>query len=157
MVRQPVIWIPFDFTIYEGSTGRKRNNMTKFGVGAGVVLDIIYGLPFDLDDNLKPMFLSVDIFFNTFQLTDQFPLRNIPIIGTLTADRLKEVPISSKEEVLKKDRGYFEVVHMSNQGKEKAVVAWKDNGAVMMASNSFCSEPIQKAERWDRKEKKEVL
>ena len=114
MVRQPVIWIPFDFTIYEGSTGRKRNNMTKFGVGAGVVLDIIYGLPFDLDDNLKPMFLSVDIFFNILQLTDQFPLRNIPIIGTSTADRLKEVPISSKEEVLKKDRGYFEVVHMSN-------------------------------------------
>ena len=46
---------------------------------------------------------------------------------------------------------------MSNQGKEKAVVAWKDNGAVIMASNCFGSEPIRKAERWDRKEKKEVF
>ena len=45
---------------------------------------------------------------------------------------------------------------MSNQGKEKAVVVWKDNGAVIMASNCFGSEPIQKAKRWDRKEKKEV-
>ena len=60
------------------------------------------------------------------------------------------------KEVLKKNRGYFEVVHTSNYGKEKAVVAWKDNGAVIMASNCFDSEPIQKAKRWDRKEKKEV-
>ena len=46
---------------------------------------------------------------------------------------------------------------MSNQGKEKAVVACKDNGAVIMASNCFGSEPIRKAKRWDRKEKKEVF
>ena len=45
---------------------------------------------------------------------------------------------------------------MSNQGKEKTVVIWKDNGTVIMASNCFGSEPIQKAKRWDRKEKKEV-
>ena len=46
---------------------------------------------------------------------------------------------------------------MSNQGKEKAVVAWKDNGTVIMASNCFGSEPIRKAKRWDQKEKKEVF
>ena len=46
---------------------------------------------------------------------------------------------------------------LSNQGKEKAVVAWKDNGAVIMASNCFGSEQIRKAKRWDQKEKKEVF
>ena len=102
------------------------------------------------------MLLSVDNFFNSFQLIDQCSLRNIPVIGTLRADRMKKVPISSNKDVLKKDRGYFEVAHTSNQGKEKAVVVWKDNGAVIMASNCFGSEPIQKAKRWDRKEKKEV-
>ena len=70
---------------------------------------------------------------------------------------MKEVPISSKKGVLKKDKGYFEVAHTSNQSKEKAVVVWKDNGAVIMASNCFGSEPIQKAKKWDRKEKKEVF
>ena len=45
---------------------------------------------------------------------------------------------------------------MSNQGKEKAVVVSKGNGAVIMESNCFGSEPIQKDKRWDRKEKKEV-
>ena len=76
---------------------------------------------------------------------------------TLRADRMKEVLISSKKDVLKKDRGYFEVPYTSNQGKEKAVVVWQDNGAVIMASNCFGSEPIQKAKKWDRKEKKEVF
>ena len=55
-----------------------------------------------------------------------------------------------------KAREYFEVAHTSNQGTEKAVVVGKDNGAVIMTSNCFVSEPIQKAKRWDRKEKKEV-
>ena len=52
---------------------------------------------------------------------------------------MNEVLISSKKEVLKKDRRYFEVAHTSNKGKEKAVVVWKDNGAVIMASNYFGS------------------
>ena len=60
----------FDFTIYEGRTGREVNNMTNFAVGAGVVLDIIYGLSVDSDSNLKPMFLSADNFFNSFQMID---------------------------------------------------------------------------------------
>ena len=89
-------------------------------------------------------------------MIDQCSLRNIPIISTLRADSLKKVPISGNKKVLKKDRGYAEVVHTSNKGKEKAVVVWKDNGAVIMASNCFGSEPIQKAKRWDRKENKEV-
>ena len=68
---------------------------------------------------------------------------------------MKEVPISSKKGVLKKDKGYFEVAHTSNQSKEKAVVVWKDNGAVIMASNCFGSEPIQKAKKGiERKTKK---
>ena len=40
---------------------------------------------------------------------------------------------------------YFEVIHRSIQGKEKAVVAWKDNGAVIAISNYFGSEQIRKA------------
>ena len=67
----------FDFTIYEGSTGRKTDNITNFGLGAGVVLDLIDGLPVDSDGNLKPMLLSVDNFDNSFQLIDQCSLRNI--------------------------------------------------------------------------------
>ena len=126
----------FDFTIYEGSTGRKTDNITNFGLGAGVVLDFIDGLPVDSDGNLKPMLLSVDNFFNSFQLIDQCSLRNIPVIGTLRANRMKEGLISIKKDVLKKDRGYFDVAHTSNQGKEKAVVVWKDNGAIIIASNS---------------------
>ena len=132
----------FDFTIYEGSTGRKTDNTTNFGLGAGVVLDIIDGLPVDLDGNLKPMLLSVDNFFNSSQLVDQCSLINIPIIGTLRAYRMKEVPISCKKDVLKMDAWYFEVAHTSSQGKEKVFVVWKDNGAVIMTSNCFGSEPI---------------
>ena len=82
------------------------------------------------------MLLSVDNFFNSFQLIDQCSLRNIPVTGTLRANRMKEGLISIKKDVLKKDRGYFDAAHTSNQGKEKAVVVWKDNGAIIIASNS---------------------
>ena len=109
------------------------------------MLDIIDGLRINLDGNLKPLLLSVDNFFNLFQLIDQCSVRKISILDPLRADRLKEVPISSKKEVLEKDRGYFEVVHMSNQGNVRVAVALKDNGAVIMASNCFGSEPIQNA------------
>ena len=60
---------------------------------------------------------------------------------------MKEVSILSKKGVLKNDTGYFEVAHMSNQGKEKDVVIWKDNRALIMTSNCFGSEPVQKAKR----------
>ena len=67
----------FDFAIHKGSTGLKTDNITNFGLDAGVVLDIIDDLPVDSDDNLKTMLLSVDNFFNSFQLTDHCSLRNI--------------------------------------------------------------------------------
>ena len=63
----------------------------------------------------------------------------ISIIGTLRADRMKEVPISSKKEVQARKK--------SNQSTEKAVVVWKDNGAVIITSNCFGSETIQKVKR----------
>ena len=75
----------FDFTICEGSTGRKTDDITNFGLRVGVVFDFIDGLPIDSDDNLKPMLLSVDNFFNSFQLIDQCSPRNIPVISTLRA------------------------------------------------------------------------
>ena len=78
----------FDFTIYEGSTGRKTDNITNFRLGAGVVLDFIDGLPVDSDGNLKTILLSVDNFFNSFQLIHQCYLRNVPVIGFLRADRM---------------------------------------------------------------------
>ena len=53
----------FYFTIYESSTGRKVDSITSFGLGAGVVLDIIDGSPVYSNGNLKPMLLSVDNFF----------------------------------------------------------------------------------------------
>ena len=61
------------------------------------MLDITDDLLIDSDGNLKPMLLSADNFFNLFRLIDQCSLRSIPIIGTLRADRLKEVPISSEK------------------------------------------------------------
>ena len=94
----------FDFTIYERSTCCKMNNITNLARGAGFVLDVSNGLPVDSDGNLTPILLSADNFFNSFQLIDQCSLRNIPILGTLRADRLKKVPISSNKEVLKKHR-----------------------------------------------------
>ena len=77
MVHQPTLGYLFDFAIHKGSTGLKTDNITNLGLDAGVMLDIIDDLPVDSDDNLKTMLLSVDNFFNSFQLTDHCSLRNI--------------------------------------------------------------------------------
>ena len=53
----PPLGYLFDFTIYKGSTGRKTDTITNFGIGDGVVLDFIDGLALDSDGNLKPMLL----------------------------------------------------------------------------------------------------
>ena len=64
--------------------------------------DSIDGVSFDKDCNLRPMFLFVDSFFNSFPLIEQCSVRNIPIIGTLSPDCLKEFMVPSTSEINEK-------------------------------------------------------
>ena len=84
-----------------------------------------------------PLLIVVDNFFNLFTLIDQCSLKNLPILGILRIDHLKEATIYSKKELMKEDKLYFEVAHSAIKNSEKAVVARKYNGAVLMAS--YCS------------------
>ena len=128
--------------------------MMNFGLGCGVVLNLIDRIP-RLEDGSHPLLLAVDNYFNSFVLIQQCSLRGIPIVGTLRADRIQDAPpISNKTTMEKKSRGAFEVVHYSLDKAETCVVSWKDNGIVIMGSNCYGANPIAQAKRWNRIEKR---
>ena len=79
------------------STKTKVTNSANVCVGASIVLDIIDGIPVDKDYNVTPLFVFVQKFFHSFPLIDQCSIRNISIIGTLSADCMKEAPILTKK------------------------------------------------------------
>ena len=51
-----------------------------------------------------PLVIVVDNFFNLFTLIDQCSLKNLPILGILRIDHLKEATIYSKKELMKEDK-----------------------------------------------------
>ena len=83
----------FDFDVYQGKSGRKNDNVMNFGLGCGVVLDLIDRIPRLEDGSHMPLLLAVDNYFNSFALIQQCSLRSIPIIGTLKADRIQDAPM----------------------------------------------------------------
>ena len=113
----------FDFDVYEGSTGRKTQNVAKYGLGAGVVLDLIDRMPKTEDGDHMPSLLAVDNFFNSYRLVQECSSRNVPILGTLRQDRIQNAPLLGKKEMLKKCRGYYENAHSRD---DIAVVTWRD-------------------------------
>ena len=63
------------------------------------------------------------------------------------------IPLAKKKEVEKKwERGQFG----STYHEDVAVTCWKDNKPVYICSNKFGEEPLAKATRWSRMEKKVV-
>ena len=73
--------------------------------------------------------------------------------GTLNTNRMYPIPITKKKEVEKNwTRGQIE----STYHEDISVTCWKDNKPVYMCSNQFGEEPLVKAKRWNRVERKYV-
>ena len=62
-----------------------------------------------------------------------------------------------QERCSEEGQGYFEVANTSNQGEEKAVVVWKDNGAVIMASIVLVQNQFKRLKDGIERERKKFL
>lgn len=137
-----------DFEVYEGSTGRKTDNVAMYGLGPGVVIDFLQKLP-KQDEQYTPHLMAVDNYFNSRTLIQYGTDNNIAILGTMRSDRVGDAPIESKKVLAKKERGSITV----KNNDDTCITVWKDNGPVIMASNAYGVEPKQKVYRWNKKNK----
>ena len=122
------------FTKYEDSTDHESENVNKFSLVSWTVLDISDRLDKDLDISAM-LYLLLLIFF----LIGQYSLRSIPILGSFRTDHLKQITSSSKKELMKENRSFFEREHSATMASNKAAVAQKCNGVSLMASNCYDS------------------
>lgn len=120
---------------------------TGLGQGPNVVLEMIDQI------NLEPgQHVIVDNLFTSLPLLENLTKRGIGVTGTLREDRLHGAPLMPRKEMEKKDRGYMEQVF----SEKTSIVKWKDNKVLSVASNHFRSDPVQKAIRWSKIEKKYI-
>ncbi len=95
----------------------------------------------------------VDNLFTSIDLLDHMGARQLGITGTLRQNRIIGIPLPSKKDAAKKlTRGEAQAVYT----RDSAVLVWKDNQPVYMASNCDDIEPMGQCQRYSQKEKKYV-
>ena len=118
-----------------------------FGLGGNVVLQMIENV------NMQPVQHAVfDNFFGSVALLEELASKKIAATCTLREDRLSKAPLKTRKTLDKMERGTMDKAFTSCI----SVVKWKDNKVVSVASNKLRSEPLKKAKRWNRIQKKYV-
>ena len=123
------------------------------------MLDLIDRLPKSEDDTHSPKLVCVDNYFTTYDLVDQCTERKVSIIGTFQLNRFGNTkPLTDLKAMKKNDRGTIETFMKEINGNTTALTAaWKDNGVVRVLSTYYGVEPVQKAKRWNKVEKREDM
>ncbi|XP_045114841.1 uncharacterized protein LOC123506660 [Portunus trituberculatus] len=120
----------------------------------------------DLDSKSGQYVLQIDLIFilshtvahvHKFQTHDLDMVRILSVqgigaTGTLRKDRLCGAPLIPKKSMEKKNRGFMEEAFTECT----SLVKWKDNKVVCVASNEFRKNPIHKAQRWSKDERKHI-
>ena len=114
-------------------------------------MDFLKELPL-VNGKTAPYLMAVDNFFTSIGLIDWCTEKGIALVGTMRTDRVGDAPVKAKKDVEKWPRGKIEVTSRENA----CIASWKDNGAVIVGSNAYGVEPIQKATRWNRVTKEKV-
>ena len=89
----------------------------------------------------------MDNLFTTMPLLQTLKERGADGTGTVRKNRIKNDPLSSVDEMRKKDGGYVESAKSSNEMK---IIRWRDNQVVTVLSTRFGSHPISQTRRWSK-------
>ena len=116
-----------------------------FGRCGNVVLQMIENV------NMQPGQHAVfDNFLGSVALLEELASKKIAATCTLREDRLSGAPLKTKKTLHRMERGAMDEAFTSCI----SVVKWKDNKVISVASNKLRSEPLKKAKRWNRIQKK---
>ncbi|XP_033971608.1 piggyBac transposable element-derived protein 3-like [Trematomus bernacchii] len=139
--------VPHNFEIYTGRAVHPPE-LADVGASGNVVLRLAQPIP--KQENYKLFF---DNWFTSVPLVLTLAQQGIHTIGTVRCNRLPGVNLKCDAELKKKGRGSFEE-KMAIVGETTLhVVKWYDNRTVSLLSDYAGAYPVNKVERWDRKQK----
>ena len=122
------------------------------GLGGSVVDKLVSYLP---DQDGSKYHLVMDNFFTSVKLLKHLKKKNVFATGTIRTNRTeKAAPLQDIKVMEKKPKGTYEVVVDVNS--DLAVVRWKDNKVVTVASTYSGAAPIGKAKRFSHADRRTI-
>ena len=119
-----------------------------FGESENVVLRLTAGL----EKNKHKVFF--DNLFSSPRVMIQPRQQGIFAVGTLKADRSRDCPLPTKSAMRKEGRGTM--LEFVEKDHNLVICGWYDNRRVLTVSNFVGKDPVSEANRYDRKNHKEV-
>lgn len=139
------------FDPYQGTKNGQsmKSTPTTWGLGEHVVLDLISELP-----EGKPFHIYIDNYFTSIRLFEHLSALGFGAVGTIRSNRISHCPMDIKK-LDKEDRGTHDQ-YIDTAGSI-ALVGWKDNKVVLLASNCFDTFPVAQTTRWSRQHNARVV
>lgn len=135
------------FELYQGKRDKAASDL---GIISDTVLRMCSGI---CELNHK---LFLDNLFVSYKLLQKLVENEIHVVGVVRSDRLygANSVLPSTKEFAKEKRGQMNVAASENN---ITIVQWKDIGVVYVSSTFAGIEPKDKAQRWDKVEKKYIM
>ena len=142
----------YDFEVVGGKDAKGPPSnvelLYEFGESENVVLRLTSGLEKDVHK------IFFDNLFTSPEVMIQLRQQGILAVGTLRADRSRGCPMPAESAMRKEGRGaIFERVEKDHN---LVICGWYDNRRVLTISNFVGKEPVSEANRYDRKNRKEL-
>ena len=120
----------------------------RLGQGPDVVLVLI--------DKCKLPKQSIALFdnlFTTLPLLNKLSEDSISGLGTIRENTLQGGPLMKKSDLQKKKSQVYDQA----SDEKNIVIAWRDNKAMIVATNYLSCEPISSVKRWSKSEKSTLM
>lgn len=120
------------------------------GLSAKAVLHLCKSIP-----RPNESIVYFDNFFTSLERICRLKQRySLHSLGTIRSNRLRRCSLKDEKSLLKEGRGSYD--YKVDNVAEVAVVKWADNKTVALASSCVSHEPVETADRFDKKERRKV-
>jgi hypothetical protein len=138
----------YKFIPYGGK--RADNERSELSLGEQVVRDLL-----SVVNNPIQHRIYFDNFFSSYRLFHLLKRLGFFATGTIRENRTAKCTLEPNSTFKKRERGSFDFAF--EEESEVMMVKWNDNSIVTVASNNGTIQPLAKAKRYNRKERKSVL
>ncbi|XP_072144956.1 piggyBac transposable element-derived protein 3-like isoform X1 [Dermacentor andersoni] len=138
-----------DFELYQGKGTGVDREFSYLGLGGCVVMRLVESFP--QHRNLKLFF---DNYFTSVLLLRELKGIGILATGTIRCNRLLGCKLKGEKEMRKEERGSTDV-KVTEEG-DVALVRWKDNNLVTVASTQVSTGEARAVSRWSSSKKERI-
>lgn len=144
----------YTFEIYSGqenSQSNRHQNEPDLGASSNVVVRLARIIPRNANHRIY-----FDNYYTSIPLLVHLARQGIYSIGTVRRNRIPNCKLPDDKALKKSDRGTCCEMVGTCDGIEISAVVWKDNKTVTLLSTFAGENPVERVERFDRKQKKKV-